>query len=131
MLSIGVMAKPDTLHLHQAIIELNKALLSKDTTKLKQLLHNKLSYGHSNGWIQNKQDMVADFASGKIHYKKIIATPVKLICDKNVASVRNEADVEGTVNGTAFNMKLHVVQVWVWRKKKWYLLSRQSVKLSS
>lgn len=131
LLSIGVMAKPDTLKLHQNIAQLNMALLKKDTFQLKQLLHQKLTYGHSNGWVQNKQDMVADFVSGKIEYRTIEATNAAIVWENNIASVRNEAKVEGTVNGTAFKMKLHIVQVWVWKQKKWLLLSRQSVKLTS
>ncbi len=131
LLSIGVMAKPDTLKLHQNIAQLNMALLKKDTFQLKQLLHKKLTYGHSNGWVQNKQDMVADFVSGKIEYRTIEATNAVIVWENNIASVRNEAEVEGTVNGTAFKMKLHIVQVWVWKQKKWLLLSRQSVKLTS
>lgn len=131
LLSIGVMAKPDTLQLHQNIAQLNAALLKKDTVQLNQLLHKKLTYGHSNGWVQNKQDMVADFLSGKIEYRTIEATKAAIVWENNIASVRNEAEVEGTVNGTAFKMKLHIVQVWVWKQKKWLLLSRQSVKLTS
>jgi hypothetical protein len=131
LLSIGVLAKPDTLQLHQNIAQLNAALLKKDTVQLKQLLHNKLTYGHSNGWVQNKQDMVADFVSGKIEYRTIEATKAAIVWENNIASVRNESEVEGTVNGTAFKMKLHIVQVWVWKQKKWLLLSRQSVKLTS
>jgi hypothetical protein len=131
LLSIGVMAKPDTLQLHQNIAQLNAALLKKDTVQLNQLLHKKLTYGHSNGWVQNKQDMVADFVSGKIEYRTIEATKAAIVWENNIASVRNEAEVEGTVNGTAFKMKLHIVQVWVWKQKKWLLLSRQSVKLTS
>lgn len=131
LLSIGVMANPDTLQLHQSIAQLNMALLKKDTIQLKQLLHQKLTYGHSNGWVQNKQDMVADFVSGKIEYRTIEATNAAIVWENNIASVRNEAEVEGTVNGTAFKMKLHIVQVWVWKQKKWLLLSRQSVKLTS
>lgn len=131
LLSIGVMAKLDTLQLHQNIAQLNAALLKKDTVQLKQLLHKKLTYGHSNGWIQHKQDMVADFVSGKIEYRTIEATKAAIVWENSIASVRNEAEVEGTVNGAAFKMKLHIVQVWVWKHKKWLLLSRQSVKLTS
>lgn len=117
--------------LKNSIAALNKALLAKDTNTLKSLLHQKLTYGHSNGWIQSKQDMVNDFTSGKIVYHKIDATKSSIVFDNNVASNREEADVEGVVNGVAFKMKLHVLQVWVWRKKQWLLLSRQSVKISS
>lgn len=60
----------DNIGIKKATAILNNALVTKDTTVLKRLISSKISYGHSNGWLQTKQDIIADFVSGKIEYKK-------------------------------------------------------------
>lgn len=119
----------DTLLLRNHMNQLHEALLKKDIGTLQQLLHPELSYGHSNGWVQNSTEMSADLVSGKIVYKKLDATAGIIALQKNIAQVRCENDVEGTVNGNAFAMKLHVLQVWIWENNNWRLYARQSTKL--
>lgn len=119
----------DTVALKKTTTALNEALLKKDAAVLKVLLHNDLSYGHSNGWIQSKEDVMADFVSGKIEYKKIEAGEERFVVNKEAVSVRSITKVEGVVNGTAFSMSLQVLQVWKRIKKQWVLIARQSVKV--
>ena len=64
-------AQIDSIDLKNAMQQLDKALLQKDETVLKSVLHQDLSYGHSNGWVQSKSDVLNDFISGKLTYSKI------------------------------------------------------------
>lgn len=130
MMFVGQTAfSQDTLQLRRQINQLHSALVNKDVNELHLLLHPSLSYGHSNGWVQNINDMSADLLSGKIVYKKLEATLGQISLQKNIAQVRCENDVEGVVNGNNFSMKLHVLQVWVWEDNKWTIIARQSTKL--
>src|SRR5678816_455311 len=63
-------AQIDSIGLKNAMQQLDKALLQKDETVLRSVLHDDLSFGHSNGWIQSKKDILNDFASGKLTYNK-------------------------------------------------------------
>ncbi|MCU0322172.1 MAG: hypothetical protein MUE72_07130 [Chitinophagaceae bacterium] len=45
----------DTVGLKKAAIFLNEALLKKDTVRLSVLLHEDISYGHSNGWLRSRE----------------------------------------------------------------------------
>lgn len=119
----------DTVGLKKATTALNEALLKKDAAVLKVLLHDDLSYGHSNGWLQSKEDVMADFVSGKIEYKKIEAGAESFTITKEAVAVRSITKVDGVVNGTAFSMSLQVLQVWKRIKKNWVLIARQSVKV--
>lgn len=119
----------DTAGLKKATTALNEALLKKDAAVLKVLLHDDLSYGHSNGWLQSKEDVMADFVSGKIEYKKIEVGAESFTITKEAVAVRNITKVDGVVNGTAFSMSLQVLQVWKRIKKNWVLIARQSVKV--
>lgn len=120
----------DTIGIKKATAILNNALVTKDTMVLKRLISSKISYGHSNGWLQTKQDIIADFVSGKIEYKKIETAEENYTLSKKVVAIRSVTKVEGKINGSVFNMTLQVLQVWKKVKRNWVLIARQSVKLS-
>ncbi len=54
--SVGVFAqKPGQKNLGETAVIFHKALVDKDSVKLRNLLLDELTYGHSNGWIQSKK----------------------------------------------------------------------------
>lgn len=120
----------DSLGLKVIMQKLDKALLEKDDELLQGVLHQDASFGHSNGWIQRKEDVLKDFKSGKLIYSKIENTSAFIVAiNKKWATVRTHTNAEGLVNGNAFKLSLHVMQVWIQTKKGWQLLARQSAKL--
>jgi hypothetical protein len=122
-------AQIDSVGLKTAMQQLDKALLQKDETVLKSVLHKDLSYGHSNGWIQSKSDILNDFTSGKLTYSKIENNSSAIIkINKKYATAKTNTNAEGVVNGTAFKLTLHIMQFWVKTKKGWQLIARQSAK---
>ena len=123
-------AQTDSVSLKDAMSKLDKALLNKDEKTLQLLLHKDVSYGHSNGWVQNKNDILADFKSGKLMYSKIENSTVIIVTqNKKSATVRTNTNAEGEIDHKAFQLKLHVLQVWMKTKKGWQLFARQSTKL--
>jgi hypothetical protein len=125
-----VVAQTDSVSLKDAMSSLDNALLRKDEKALQQLLHKEVSYGHSNGWVQSKNDILADFKSGKLLYSKIENSTVIIVAqNKKWATVRTNTNAEGEIDHKAFQLKLHVLQVWMKTKKGWQLFARQSTKL--
>jgi hypothetical protein len=123
-------AKADTVSLKDAMSGLDKALLNKDENTLQRLLHKDLSFGHSSGWTQTKSDVLADCKSGKLIYTKIENSSVVIVAqNKNWATVRTNTNAEGELDHKPFQLKLHVLQVWINTKQGWQLLARQSAKL--
>ena len=111
--------------------QVDKALLQKDENVLQTVLHKEASYGHSNGWIQSKSDILNDFKSGKLTYNKIENNSSAIVTiSKKYATVKTNTNAEGVVNGTAFKLTLHIMQFWVKTKKGWQLIARQSAKQS-
>ncbi len=109
--------------------QLDKALLQKDENVLRSVLHKELSFGHSNGWIQTKNDMMNDFKSGKLVYNKFENNSSAIVSmSKKYATVKTNSNAEGMVNGTAFKLTVHVMQFWIKTKKGWQLIARQSAK---
>ena len=111
-------AQIDSVGLKNAMQQLDKALLQKDETVLNSVLHKDLSYGHSNGWIQSKSDILNDFTSGKLTYSKIENNSSAIIViNKEYATVKTNTNAEGVVNGTAFKLTLHIMQFWMKTKR--------------
>jgi hypothetical protein len=122
-------AQVDSIGLKDAMQKLDKALLQKDEMVLKSVLHKDLSYGHSNGWIQSKNDVLNDFKNGKLVYKKIENNSSSIInINEKWATVKTNTNAEGVVNGNEFKLVLHVMQFWIKTKKGWQIIVRQSAK---
>lgn len=106
------------------------SMLVKQDPKLILLLHPKLSFGHSNGWIQNAGEVIEDMQSGKLAYREIGNSAVQWTIEGRTAVRRSLSNVQYALEGKEGSLKLHVVQTWVQVKNKgWQLLARQSVKV--
>ena len=124
-------AQVDSVGLKEVMQQLDKALLQKDETVLRSVLHKDVGFGHSNGWIQTKSDILNDFLSGKLTYNKFENNSSAIVSiSKKYATVKTNTNAEGVVNGTAFKLTLHIMQFWIKTKNGWQLIARQSAKLS-
>jgi len=129
LLFVCFTGEAQTSFLQEAVARLDKALVEKDTVVLKQLLHKDVTYGHSNGWVQTKKDVINDMISGKLLYSKIESEDLKWTVSKDWTSVRSTTKVEATLNGNKLDLKLHVLEVWQKTNKGWQMIARQSTKL--
>lgn len=129
-INLSAIAQVDSVSLKEAMSKLDQALVTKDEKTLTQLLNEDVSYGHSNGWVQTKKDIISDMESGKLSYTKLenISAVIPAI-NSNWATVRTITNAEGNVGGNAFQFKLHILEVWLKTKNGWQLLARQSTKL--
>lgn len=119
----------DEKSLKSAAGAFHNALLAKDSAQLKSLLHEKLVYGHSNGWIETKRELIEDLYNGKITYTKIQSSEEQVTIEGSTACIRATLEIEATMDGKTLPFKLHGLQVWIWKNKKWQMMSRQSVKI--
>ncbi len=119
----------DEKGLQLAAADFHNALIAKDTAKLKNMLSEKLVYGHSNGWKENRQEMINNLYNGTIQYLKIQSADEQVTIEGNTGCIRATLDIDVIMDGKTLPFRLHGLQVWVWKNKKWQLLSRQSVKL--
>ena len=111
-------AQIDSVGLKQVMQQLDNALLQKDEKILRIVLHKDASYGHSNGWIQSKDDILNDFTSGKLVYNRIENNSLAIVTiSKKYATVKTNTNAEGIVNGTAFKLTLHIMQFWIKQKR--------------
>ncbi|MDB5278910.1 MAG: hypothetical protein JWR61_3865 [Ferruginibacter sp.] len=108
--------------------EFHLALVNKNTVAINQQTDKALSYGHSNGWIQTKADLIKDLESGYISYQDIKEDSITITMNGNMANVRFLGDYKATLKGAASNFKLRVLEVWIKKSKRWVLFSRQGIR---
>ena len=114
------------------LIQVSKldSLMENNDSKILELFSDDVSFGHSNGWIQNYEDFKTDFESGKVKYQSVKQTELKEFKIKNkFANVRRIIAVKGLYKNETFEMKLSVLEFWIKQKGIWKLWSRQSVSL--
>jgi hypothetical protein len=91
-------------------------------------VHDSLSYGHSNGWIESRDDFKKDLGSKYIIYHSFKEDSVTTVTEEKTAYIRFIADIDVTLNGTKGHYHLKVLEVWVRKNKRWMLFARQAVK---
>lgn len=106
------------------------SLIQNNDSKVLDLFEDDVSFGHSNGWIQNYSDFKRDFSSKKVIYDKIEQIEIsELKKDKNICSLRRKIKVSGTYKSQKFEMILALLEIWKKEKSVWKLWSRQSVEI--
>lgn len=106
---------------HQALVNGNAISINQQTDRM-------LSYGHSNGWIETKADMIKNLETGYMNYNSIKEDSIQVMMNGTIANVRFVADINATLNGTIGNFHLKVLEVWVKKGKRWLLFARQAVR---
>ena len=127
-ISLSTVAQTEESKLITAMKEFHQALVEKNTVSINQQTEKALSYGHSNGWVQTKTDLIKDFETGLISYQSYKEDSVQVLLSDKVANVRFIADINATLRGNSISNHLKVLEVWVKKGKRWLLFARQAVK---
>jgi len=113
----------------EASEKLRSAMVSGDKTVLESLILPELTYGHSNGHIDNATEFVEKLVSKQSDFLTIENTNQSIQIVDKTAIVRNHlygktADL-GKEPG---DVNLDILYVWSKTKGSWKLLARQAVK---
>lgn len=128
-LSICVVAQTaDEQKLLTTVKEFHQALVNKNTISINQQTDKALSYGHSNGWVETKTDMIKNLETNYISYKSFKEDSIKVSSNGNIANVRFVAAIDASLKDSRTTYNLKVLEVWVKKGKRWLLFARQSVK---
>ena len=115
---------------NQAIEAMRKAMVEGDKAKLEALVADQLSYGHSAGVIENKQQFLDVIASKKTTYKSITLVEPTVTVVGNNAIARHIFTAEFETDGKPGTARVGVLQVWAKQDAHWKLLARQAFRLS-
>ncbi len=126
--SIVATAQPDEARLTGTLKEFHQSLVSKNIVSINQHTDKLLSYGHSNGWVETKKELIEHLENGYMGYNSFREDSIKVEVNGNVAHARFIADINATMSGKEFTFQLRVLEVWVKKGKRWVLFARQAVR---
>jgi hypothetical protein len=121
-------AQTEEEKLTAALKEFHQALVNKNTASINQQTDKALSYGHSNGWVETKADVIKDLETGYLVYHSYKEDSLNITINESMANVRFVADINATLNGNTNTIHLKVLEVWVKKGKRWLLFARQAVR---
>jgi hypothetical protein len=120
--------KKEMENIRFAMEVLRLALLSGDRAQLMQITTADLSYGHSSGLIESRDEFVEKLASGKSDFVTLNISEPTITLYKNTAVVRHLLDADTNDSGKVGHISLKVLLVWVKTNSGWLLAARQAVK---
>ncbi|MBN8672899.1 MAG: nuclear transport factor 2 family protein [Chitinophagales bacterium] len=126
--SLVVAAQTAEEKLVTTIKEFHQALVKKNTVSIIRQTDKDVSYGHSNGWVETKAEMINNLETGYLTYRSFKEDSLQVTINGNVAHARFIADIEATLNQKDSQFHLKVLEVWVKKGKRWLLFARQAVK---
>ncbi len=125
----AVAAAPDEAALAQSIETLRLGILQADKAKLDQVAASQISYGHSDGRVQNKQEFIDGVITRKQTQKTLTFPEMKMFVAGNTAVARHIYLGDSELDGKQSTTRIGALQVWQKQDGGWKLLARQGFKL--
>lgn len=123
-------ASLETAAVELAVEKLRQALLARQRDPLDQLTDAQLSYGHSNGKIEDKTTFLETLVSGRSRFTSITLSDQRVAVSGNTATVRHIFSASTQDAGKApGSIQLAVLLVWTKQAGQWKLLARQALKI--
>ena len=113
----------------QSVETLRKALLEADRAKLEQVASAQISYGHSDGRVETKEQFIHGVMTRKQVVKSLDFPELKVAVVGNAAIARHIYLSESERDGKATTTKIGALQVWQKQDGGWKLLARQGFRL--
>ena len=121
-------AQTEEAKLAATLKEFHQSLVKKNTVSINQQTDKALSYGHSNGWVETKSEMISNLETGYLSYNSFKEDSLQVTVNGNVAHARFIGNLNVTLKGTTSDFRLKVLEIWVKKGKRWLLFARQAVK---
>jgi ketosteroid isomerase-like protein len=112
-----------------AVEQLRKAMIDADKAMLESLVADQLSYGHSGGHTDDKNEFVEKIASGRSDFVSIDLSEQTISVSGKAAVVRHILKAKTNDGGKPGEVQLRILLVWQKQSGKWKLLARQAVKI--
>ena len=108
---------------------LRKALLEANKAKLEQVASAQISYGHSDGRVETKDQFINGVMTRKQVIKSLAFPELKVAVVGPAAIARHIYLAESELEGKQTTTKIGALQVWQKQDGAWKLLARQGFRL--
>ena len=116
----------DVAAVEQAVETLRKLMIAPDQKALEDILADKLTYGHSDGRVQNRAEFIDALMTKKSSFSAITLSDQTVSIVGDLAVVRHQFAADAISGGKAVQPRIRILQVWQKQDGKWRLLVRQA-----
>ena len=122
-------AAADEAALAQSIETLRQGILQQDKAKLDQVAASQISYGHSDGRSETKEQFINGVMTRKQTQKSLAFPELKVFVVGDTAVARHIYLGESELDGKQTSTRIGALQVWQKQAGSWKLLARQGFRL--
>ena len=108
---------------------LRDLMINPDQMALDLILHDRLTYGHSSGVVEDKSSLIKNLTSGNSDFVTIDITEQEILAEDKTAIVGHKLSASIKDKGMSGQVNLKIMYTWVKSNKSWKLLARQAVKV--
>jgi len=119
----------DEVAVAQSIETLRQGILQQDKAKLDQVAASQISYGHSDGRVETKEQFINGVMNRKQTQKSLAFPELKVFVAGNNAVARHIYLGESELDGKQTTTRIGALQVWQKQADGWKLLARQGFRL--
>ena len=121
----------DEAALAKSIETLRQGILQQDKAKLDQVVASQISYGHSDGRSETKEQFINGVMTRKQVQKSLAFPELKMFVAGNTAVARHIYLGESELDGKPSTTRIGALQVWQKQDGGWKLLARQGFRLAA
>ena len=122
-------ASADEAALNQSIEALREGILKQDKARLDQVTASQISYGHSDGMTETKEQFINGVMNRKQTQKSLAFPELKVFVVGDNAVARHIYLGESELDGKQNTTRIGALQVWQKQGGSWKLLARQGFRL--
>ena len=122
-------AATDEAAVTENIEVLRRGILEADKGKLEHTAAAQISYGHSDGRVETKEQFINGVMTRKQTVKSLTFPELKVTVVGNAAVARHIYLAESELDGKATTTRIGALQVWQKQDGGWKLLARQGFRL--
>ncbi|WP_231459421.1 MULTISPECIES: nuclear transport factor 2 family protein [unclassified Pedobacter] len=123
------LAMAQNVKIEAAVEKLKNLMIQPDSSALDKLILSNLSYGHSSGKVETKQQFMHSLLSGNSDFVEINLTDQTIVIQNKTALVRHTLNAKTNDKNIPGSVKLNILLIWSKEKTEWKLLGRQAVKV--
>jgi hypothetical protein len=103
-----------------------RLMIEMKLDSLEGVLDDRLVFTHSNGWTENKKELIQDIKSGKLRYQSIESRDIIVRLYPKTAILTGKGKFKVVLDGNELLFDLAYTEIYVMKCKKWLLASRHS-----
>ena len=127
--STSAQSAADEAAVAQAIEMLRKAQFEADKARLEQVTAAQVSYGHSDGRVETKEQFINGVVTRKQVVKSLNFPELKVAVVGNAAIARHIYLGESELDGKQTTTRIGALQLWQKQDGAWKLIARQGFRL--